>query len=122
MTDIDPTTKARRFIVMRNVDHTGVSGTGHVADGCQWADGHVTLRWFGEHQSTVGWESLDHAIAVHGHDGATEFVFIDDEQGAQIDPADRREQAMNAAHSVLWAAGTLPPPSRPPRSSSSPNG
>jgi hypothetical protein len=104
----DPITQARRFVVVRNVDHTGVSGTGYVADGVEWADGHVTLRWFGEHSSTVGWSSLDHAIAVHGHDGATQFVFVDDENGEPVDPVERRTAAMNAAHGVLWAGGDNP--------------
>jgi hypothetical protein len=55
----------------RHEDVTGASGTGIVADGVEFADGTVALRWFGEHRSTVVWSNIHSAIAVHGHDGRT---------------------------------------------------
>ena len=55
----------------RERDVTGVSGTGIVADGVEFADGSVALRWFGEYRSTVIWSTIEGAVAVHGHDGAT---------------------------------------------------
>lgn len=58
--------------LMREVDVSGVSGVGHVADVCLWLDGTAAVRWLGEHPSTVHWDrgrvSVDH---VHGHEGAT---------------------------------------------------
>lgn len=102
--------RPRLFRLQRDVDSTGVSGPGHVADGVVWADGTVTLRWFGAHASTVCWAGIGDAVAVHGHDGATRFVYDDlgvpqsdypsvwaeltgwvqaaEEDGEMIDPAD----------------------------------
>lgn len=66
-----------RFHLDRAVDITGASGTGHVADGCLWPDGTVTLRWRGERKSTVNWDRLADAEAIHGHGGATRIVWDD---------------------------------------------
>jgi DNA-binding XRE family transcriptional regulator len=71
------TGRPRLFRLERDTDHSGVSGSGHVADGVIWADGTVTLRWFGAHASTVNWDSIDHAVAVHGQGGDTRFVYDD---------------------------------------------
>ena len=68
----------RRFILKRTVDHTGVSGTGTVAEGVQFSDGHVALRWcVGEHRSTVVWHNIESVIAVHGHNGATVVEWLE---------------------------------------------
>ena len=63
------------FTLERDADVTGVSGT--VADGVVWPDGTVSIRWRGDRPSTVFWESLEHAEFVHGHQGATRFVWAD---------------------------------------------
>lgn len=92
-----PTRKEqRRFQLHRDTDFTGVSGTGVVADGMQYLhrwelmfpDGDVVFEtgwcrvtWRGEHSSIVLWEGIDHVLAVHGHDGATRVVWLDDEEG-----------------------------------------
>lgn len=70
-------TAARVFRLQRDRDISGVSGTGIVADGCQWPDGTVTIRWRGDRPSTVNWDSIEHAEAVHGHGGATRIVMAD---------------------------------------------
>lgn len=64
------------FHLVRHEDVTGVSGTGVVAEGVQWSNGQVSLRWFGEHSSIAIWSSLEDAMFIHGHDGATEAVFL----------------------------------------------
>lgn len=66
-----------RFILNRKKDVSGISGTGHVADGVVFEDGTVVIHWRGERTSTVVWDSLDDAIHVHAHQGATEFQWID---------------------------------------------
>lgn len=66
------------FVLQRDADVTGVSGTGVVADGVLWHDGTVALRWRGERPSTVMWGNLDDAVAVHGHDGRTRVVWPSD--------------------------------------------
>ncbi|MFF2922746.1 hypothetical protein ACFVTP_10135 [Streptomyces celluloflavus] len=65
----------RPFILRRTIDHTGVSGAGDVAEGVLFSDGTTVIRWRGQYASTVTWASLDDALAVHGHDGATITVF-----------------------------------------------
>ena len=62
----------RLFHLVRNADVSGVSGTGTVAEGVQWSDGAVAVRWRGRWPATSVWESgLDAVLAVHGHGGAT---------------------------------------------------
>lgn len=67
----------RLFKLVRDTDHTGVSGTGHVADGVQFDDGIVVLRWFGPNASTVVWDNLTKAMNIHGHNGATRPEWAD---------------------------------------------
>jgi hypothetical protein len=74
-------TAPRRFYLDRIRDISGVSGTGRVADGIVWADGTVTIRWLGDRPSTVNWDSLEDAIAIHGHSGATVFEWDEPESG-----------------------------------------
>ena len=59
------------FILQRHVDHSGVSGTGVVAEGAEFSDGSVVLRWPGEHPSTATWGDMRDMEAIHGHDGDT---------------------------------------------------
>ncbi|MGW2495862.1 hypothetical protein ACWCV2_15360 [Streptomyces pseudogriseolus] len=68
----------RLFHLERDTDVTGVSGTGRVADGVQWPDGTVALRWIGDRPSTVLWGSVDDVAAIHGHGGATRIVWADE--------------------------------------------
>ena len=66
----------RTFVLHRNEDVSGVSGTGTVAEGIEFADGVVALRWcVGEHRSTVVWPSIEAVRAIHGHDGRTQVLF-----------------------------------------------
>lgn len=78
-------TKPMRFRLERTTDVTGASGTGHVADGVVWPDGAVTVRWRGEHKSTVNWDRLEDAEAVHGHGGATRIVWEADDDATLPD-------------------------------------
>lgn len=69
---------ARAFVLQRDVDETGVSGTGIVAEGVEFSDGTVALRWTSEWPTSVvfhdrGMDSVNH---VHGHGGKTRVVNI----------------------------------------------
>jgi hypothetical protein len=92
---------------MRTVDHTGVSGTGNVAEGIRFEDGSVALRWHGDHASTVVWASLEDAVAVHGHDGSTEVHWLDDEGGDPVDPAVQRAAFVERAANALAGARSV---------------
>lgn len=75
-----PTSAPRRFFLQRDTDVTGVSGEGRVADGVLWPDGTVSVRWRGEHPSTVSWDrGLDSVNHVHAHGGATQVIWLDEE-------------------------------------------
>jgi hypothetical protein len=74
-----PDAIARPFWLQRDHDVSGVSGVGIVAHGALWPDGTASVRWVGERPSTVFWDSIEDALAVHGHGGHTRIVFADEE-------------------------------------------
>lgn len=67
-------TSTQAFRLVRQLDASGVSGTGHVADGVTFADGATVLRWRGLHPTTTVFECLDDLIRIHGHGGTTHVV------------------------------------------------
>jgi hypothetical protein len=67
----------RAFVLVRDEDVTGISGTGIVAEGIEFTGGVVALRWLSEFPTSVvfhdrGMESVE---AVHGHGGLTRVVW-----------------------------------------------
>lgn len=68
---MDPTEKARLFRLVRDEDESGVSGTGHVADGVIWHDGTCTVHWRTAHTSTTVYRDFATVLAIHGHGGKT---------------------------------------------------
>ncbi|HRQ86862.1 MAG TPA: hypothetical protein PLY16_02005 [Candidatus Saccharibacteria bacterium] len=58
----------KKFILIRNHDQGGVSGTGRVLDGVQFANGKVVVQW---HTGKVGvgstaiWDTIDDFMSVH---------------------------------------------------------
>ena len=67
----------RCFVLLRQDDHTGVSGTGVVAEGVAFTDKSVAIRWLSPTPSTATWNSVEDAIKVHGHGGKTLVMFRD---------------------------------------------
>lgn len=71
----------RTFVLHRENDVTGVSGIGDIAEGVEFSDGTVVLRWGPNPQrnvmksSVAVWTDVDSMIAIHGHDGATRVVW-----------------------------------------------
>ncbi|MFG3154252.1 hypothetical protein ACGF7W_19660 [Streptomyces sp. NPDC048219] len=90
-------TEPQLFHLQRDRDVSGVSGTGRVAHGVRWPDGTVTLRWVGDRPSTVHWDQLEDAIAIHGHGGATRLVWTDPQPAG----ADRAAVLREAADAVF---------------------
>lgn len=68
----------KRFRLHRIEDVSGVSGLGFVAEGVQFSDGKVAIRWYGEHASVVMWDDIADAEAIHGHGGRTMFEWWDE--------------------------------------------
>lgn len=72
--------RARRFELHRDVDESGISGTGIVAEGVEFTDGVVALRWQTDWPASVvfhdeGVVAIEH---VHGHNGSTRIVWLDE--------------------------------------------
>ena len=70
----------RRFYFVRQTDISGVSGTGAVVEGIQFSDGSVVLRWLVYLSSTTIYKSIEDAITIHGHEGATDLFWYDNEK------------------------------------------
>tara|TARA_S200002703_G_C3775790_1_gene238880 strand:- start:1154 stop:1429 length:276 start_codon:yes stop_codon:yes gene_type:complete len=67
----------RRFKVKREEDESGVSGTGIVAEGVEFDDGTVAMKWL-SHKSTVTFfANIKHLKDLHGHGGKTKVVWVD---------------------------------------------
>jgi hypothetical protein len=70
----------RRFYFDRQTDVSGASGTGAVVEGVMFSDGSVVIHWLTALSSIAIYQSIDDAIAIHGHGGATNLMWVDDEQ------------------------------------------
>ena len=68
----------RAFVLQRDVDETGVSGTGVVAEGVEFSDGTVALRWTSAWPTSVVFHErgMESVVAIHGHGGKTRVVFV----------------------------------------------
>lgn len=78
------------FLVVRDQDVTGVSGTGVVAEGVRFTDGTAAVRWRvvsnfhaerGVKPTTVVHPDIQSVIALHGHNGATHLEWPLGEDG-----------------------------------------
>jgi hypothetical protein len=79
--------KPRLFQLVRHTDVSGVRGTGTLADGVEWPDGAVILRWRGRWPVTSVWEGgLDALLAVHGQGGRTQVHWLPAIQQAGLSP------------------------------------
>jgi len=74
-----------RFVLRRDEDVTGLSGTGDVAEGVVFSDGTVVMRWKGpvEHPwgtiepTTVMHPHIENVEHLHGHNGSTHIEWVD---------------------------------------------
>lgn len=73
------------FLIVRDHDVTGISGTGVVAEGVQFSDGTVAVRWRvisgvhaarGVKPTTVIHPDIESVVALHGHNGATRIEWL----------------------------------------------
>jgi hypothetical protein len=62
---------------MRAEDKSGISGTGYVAEGCQFKNGQCVLHWLSAHDSVNIYKDIEDVLFVHGHEGATTVEWID---------------------------------------------
>ena len=71
-------THMRRFVLRRDEDVSGMSGTGIVAEGCEFSSGLVTMTWLSHFTSVVFYQNIKEVDTIHGHEGRTHVVFLDD--------------------------------------------
>jgi hypothetical protein len=65
------------FVLVRDKDVTGRSGTGVVAEGVVFTDGFAILKWLRAPYALGIYESVEALISVHGHEGNTHVEFIE---------------------------------------------
>jgi hypothetical protein len=65
----------RTFVLERNEDETGISGTGIVAEGIQFTNGKCAMSWLTDVTSVAIYGSLEDLEKIHGHGGKTKVVF-----------------------------------------------
>lgn len=89
------TPEHRRFQLVRAVDVSGVSGTGVVAEGVEFTDGSVVLRWTSAWPTSVVWHDrgIESVEAVHGHGGATRIAWLDPQLPGPSVSRPRKDQA-----------------------------
>ena len=68
--------ESKPFLLIRDVDETGVSGTGVVAIGFQFPTGRVVIEWLVTPFALGIFSSLKELKDVHGHGGKTRVEFI----------------------------------------------
>ncbi len=66
------------FYLQRDIDESGVSGVGIVAEGIIFTDGRCALRWRTQTASTGLYDSIDQLEEIHGHQGKT-IVWLEKE-------------------------------------------
>lgn len=109
----------RRFYFDRQTDVSGLSGTGAVVEGVQFSNGQVVIHWLTSLRSSMTiYESIEMAIAIHGHGGSTDLRWYD-EQPSSIGeaPAASGRQRMTALlrEPLARALRAIDPPDAEPR-------
>jgi transcriptional regulator with XRE-family HTH domain len=72
-------TEMKRFVLSRTLDPVGISGTGKIAEGVMFTNGKVVLQWLTQYQSIGIYDCVSDVLSIHGHNGTTSVVFIDDD-------------------------------------------
>lgn len=67
----------RQFHLVRDVDVTGISGTGVVAEGVEFTDGWVAMHWTTSLMSWCFYRSAAELEEIHGHNGSTRLEWFE---------------------------------------------
>ncbi len=75
---MNPTQREPRlFQLIRQASAATAPDTGPMAEGVEWSDGTVTLRWRGQWPATSAWEGgLAAMLAVHAANGVTALRWL----------------------------------------------
>lgn len=66
----------RAFVMHRDKDSKGRSGTGVPAVGVQYPNGRCAMGWLTEPNSVALYDSIDELRDLHGHGGRTRIKFV----------------------------------------------
>jgi hypothetical protein len=67
----------KKFCLFREVDETGVSGTGRVAEGIIFSNGWCAMTWLTENTSVAFYPDIKTLESIHGHHGHTKIIYED---------------------------------------------
>lgn len=73
-------TEMTKFVLVRDEDISGVSGTGIVAEGIEYSNGSVAITWLTPYRCFASYESMKALEHVHSHGGRTRVVTENDEK------------------------------------------
>ena len=90
------------FYLDRKIGPTGVSGTGVVAQGVQFTDGTVVVRWLGEHRTTTVHPCIETVVAVHCHKGQTLIRWVASDHEAVVKGLQEEIEALTSAELHEW--------------------
>jgi len=98
---------ARRFILVRSVDITGISGTGVILYGVEWtAGGPVDVYWLGT-KTTGQYPSMEVVRATHCYNNNARVVYIDGEAEQEASAASEGMTFRKFAKTWLEQSGLL---------------
>ena len=69
--------KTQSFYLQRDIDESGISGTGIVAVGVVLPSGACVLEWTTFHSSIALYKNIADVEAIHGHEGKTKVIMGD---------------------------------------------
>lgn len=65
----------KTFFLQRDIDISGVSGTGIIAHGVILPSGKVVMEWITTHGSIAIYENINEVQVLHAHKGTTHLIY-----------------------------------------------
>lgn len=97
----------RQFQLHRDVDDSGVSGTGVVAEGVVFWNGKCAVTWISDKTSVAVYDNIGKVEDIHGHGGHTRVVFLDEQDDQLVeDLADYAHEAWSGWMEYLFSKTT----------------
>ncbi|WP_155054545.1 hypothetical protein [Streptomyces blattellae] len=103
----EPITFGRPFVLRRDRDLSGVSGTGIIADGILFPDGQAAIHWRGKWALTTPHPSMESITDIHDHGGQGDLhvIWADEDTIPVADHLDAAERAQQEIERLRGVAG-----------------